>query len=413
MYHWFYNLGIGAYTTAIRLGSFFNVKARAWTEGRKDIWQELAKIATNKDPIVWFHAASLGEAEQGIPIIRKLKKRFPDHKILLSFFSPSGMQNFRQRSLVDYTCYLPADSPVNAERFVALLKPQLAFFIKYEIWANYFLALQKRGTPTIIAPAIFRANHFYFKSPHNKFFIPILKQVNYILTQDEKSVQVLRNNGILNCQHVGDSRFEKVIENTREEFSDSVLEIFANNEPVMVCGSTWEPDEKILLALSKASPQLKMILAPHNINRNNIERVHKLFGKQASFLYSEAPDDISEKRFAIIDNIGMLSKLYRLGEVAYIGGAFGIGIHNSLEAVAYGIPIFFGSNHKNFIEPTEMIELGFAHEISNANELIQQVEKLLENTSELKRQSDLAARYVENGTGATDKIMEVLSNMLK
>ena len=412
MYHRFYNLGVAGYQLAIRLAAPFNRKAKAWIQGRKDIWRRMANQVKSDKPLIWIHAASLGEAEQGLPIISQLKKLYPNYRILLSFFSPSGMENFKRHDLAEYVCYLPADKPENARKFIDIIQPKLALFIKYEIWANYFLELQNRNIPVIIAPAVFRADQFYFKAPHRNFFLPILKNTSAILTQDENSVDLLRQNGILNCAKVGDSRFEKVLENAHEDFSDPLLEAFAKNSILIVCGSTWSPDEEMLLKLAKALPDLKLILAPHDISKTNVNRVLNTFGDRHGFLYSEAPADISEKRYVVIDNIGMLSKLYRLGQMAYVGGAFGQGIHNSLEAAVYGMPVFFGPKHTNFIEPSDMIKAGFGHEVKTAKDLIEEVRSLIEDEAKLEAESRAGLDFVEQGTGATDKIVEEIKSLL-
>lgn len=412
MYHWLYNLGIQAYTGAIGMACLFSQKARYWQRGRKNIWQKLGEDFSGDQKVIWFHAASLGEAEQGVPIMQEVKQRYPEFRILLTFFSPSGMHNFQRKDLVDHLYYLPADRPGSAEKFVSITRPSLAFFIKYEIWANYFLALQKRHIPIIIAPAIFRADQFYFRKPHSSFFIPILKKVSAILTQDETSVTILKEHGIANCERVGDSRFEKVLQNTRQKFSDPVLESFSEAAPTLVAGSTWPPDEQLLLAVARTFTQLKMILAPHDISPGNIARLRKALGSENSFLYSQPPADPAACRYAIIDNIGLLSRIYRLGQLAYIGGAFGKGIHNSLEAVAYGLPVFFGPNHQNFVEPKEMLVGGFAHEVKDAPDLIAAVGALLDKPGEMKRQSEGASQYVAQGTGAVVKIMKVADQLL-
>lgn len=412
MYHWLYNLGIRGYTMAISIAALFNPKARAWVEGRRNLTDQLRSELDSSAPLIWFHAASLGEAEQGVPVMRALKKRYPDHRILLSFFSPSGMENFHQPELTDHVCYLPADLPNNARGFVEIIKPVLAVFIKYEIWANYFLELQRRRIPVMIAPAIFRPDQFYFREPHTSFFLPILRNTAAILTQDEGSVELLRAHGVLNCRKVGDSRFERVMLNAKQAYTNPVLDSFASQRPLIVCGSTWSPDEKILLALSKAIPDLKMIIAPHDISVGNVKRIQRLFGDHQTFLYSQPPADTSRYRFVIIDNIGMLSKIYRLGQLAYVGGAFGSGIHNSLEAVVYGVPVFFGPKHSNFIEPSAMIRAGFGHEVRSADELIQKVKELLNNPGKLETQSQAARKYIEDGTGATKKIMAEIDFLL-
>ena len=412
MYHLLYNLGIWGYRQAIALAGPFNAKARSWVKGRKNSWQKLEGEINRSIPLVWVHAASLGEAEQAVPIMKGIRENYPSHRILLSFFSPSGMENFNRPDLTDHVCYLPIDTPGNASRFIDLIKPKLALFIKYEIWANYFLELQKRDIPVMIAPAVFRPDQFYFKKPHSNFFLPVLRDTKAILTQDEDSVELLNANGIRNCKKVGDSRFERVKLNAREDFNDSTLEAFSKNASVLICGSTWSPDEDLLIALARELPDLKMIIAPHDISSGNIRRVQRSFGEDKCFLYSQPPGDAAKHRYVIIDNIGMLSKIYRLGQIAYIGGGFGSGIHNSLEAVVYGMPVFFGPKHTNFIEPSAMIKRGFGHEIRSSEDLITGVKNLLKNPNQLKSQAQHALNYIEEGTGATDRILQEIKRLL-
>ena len=411
MYQIAYNLAIRAYALIVGIASFFNPKAKSWKKGRRNIWVRMESVLVPGDELIWFHAASLGEAEQAVPIIQSVRTSHPNHKIFLTFFSPSGMDHFKRKDLVDYVFYLPSDTPANARRFVELVNPRLAVFIKYEIWANYFQALNRKAIPLILAPAIFRPDQFYFAKPHRSFFIPILQKVDRILTQDEASVELLQKNGIRNSFKVGDTRFEKVRQNTELELKDDILNGFAIGRKVMVCGSTWEADERLILNLADAEPELKLIIAPHDISKNNVSRIRRLLGNGRTFLHSSKNLEAG-KQILIIDNIGMLSRLYRLGGISFVGGAFGSGIHNTLEAAAYGTPVFFGPKHQNFIEPSQMIQEGFGHEVSNGMELIQGVSALLRNEDQLKSESEAALHYILQGSGATEKIMKEVNTLL-
>ncbi len=411
MYQLLYNLGIRSYGASIKIAQHFNDKAKSWVTGRNGLFKKLEETFNQKDETLWFHAASLGEAEQGVPVMQQLKKEFPQKKILLTFFSPSGMDHYKNNGLADYIFYLPLDTTGNAKKFLNAVNPELAFFIKYEIWPNFFKQIQKRNVPLIIAPAIFRADQFYFKAPHSNFFLPILKKVNSILVQDENSKKVLTINGITNVDVCGDSRFDRVKQNVAAPFENSVLEQFSKNQKVLIGGSTWSPGETILKEVLDQNPELKMIIAPHDIKPENIQRILKLFGSQA-FAYSKPPSDFENYRVCIIDNIGLLSRLYRFGQMAYIGGAFGKGIHNSLEAAAYGLPLFFGPNHSSFIEPAEMITEGFAFEIKDAADLQQFIRPLLENEDQLKHLQRKALQYVDRKAGAVKMIVEEVKTLL-
>lgn len=411
MYQQLYNFGIRSYGASIKLAGYFNTKAKSWAEGRKDLFKTLRQTFTGNEQVLWFHAASLGEAEQGVPVMQRLKKEYPQKKLLLTFFSPSGMEHFKNNDLADFIFYLPLDTRSNARKFLDAVKPELAFFIKYEIWPNFFKEIQKRNIPLIIAPAIFRKDQFYFKSPHRQFFLPILKKVNRILVQDKNSKNLLQENGITQVDVCGDSRFDRVKQNTQAPFEDTVLEKFAKDETTLIGGSTWPPDEEMLLEILEQNSGLRMIIAPHDIRPANIDCVLKLFGTR-SYAYSKPPNSLADKRVCVIDNIGMLSRLYRFGQIAYIGGAFGKGIHNSLEAAAYGLPLFFGPNHRNFIEPTEMIREGFAFEVQHSREMQRQLQPLLNDKSHLKALQHKAIKYVDAKAGAVEKIVGEVKKLL-
>lgn len=411
MYHRLYNLGIRTYGLALQTASLFNEKAKDWRLGRKNLFRKLEENIGDDEEILWFHAASLGEAEQGLPVMQQLKAVYPHKKILLSFFSPSGMQHFKHREVADHIFYLPLDTPYNARRFVEIAKPQLAFFIKYEIWPNFFHEILERKIPLVIAPAVFRPEQFYFKNPHKSFFLPLLRKCSSIMVQDDRSQHILHQHKV-ESQVVGDSRFDRVLQNTQAPFEDEVLEKFSAGSFTLIGGSTWEPEEKILRQALKKFPEVNLILAPHNIKKENIDRLEKFFG-DISFRYSAKPDQPQNFRVCLIDNIGMLSRLYRFGQAAFIGGAFGSGIHNSLEAVAYGMPVFFGPKHHNFVEPAEMLEDGFAFETSKASEFQEQLKPLLDKPEYLTEVSDAARNYVMQKAGSVEKIVAEVRKLLR
>ncbi len=412
MYQWLYNVGISAYGLAITIASLFNSKAKLALRGRKNLLDRISRDISPGDEVLWFHAASLGEAEMGLPIIQETKKRYPQKKILLTFFSPSGFEHFHHPEIIDYKYYLPLDKPKSVKRFLDIVNPQLAFFIKYEIWANFFKEIQKREIPLIVAPAIFRASQFYFKKPHRKFFLPILKKINRMLVQDENSKDILHSYGISHVEVCGDSRFERVVQNVKTPFENILLETFSYQQQLIVAGSTWAPDEKILKTILDQNPQLKLIMAPHDIAPENIDRIISLFGEKIAFRYSEPPEDPTKYRVCVINNIGMLSRIYRYGQIAYIGGGFGKGLHNSLEAVAYGLPVFFGPNHQNFIEPTELIKEGIGFEIKNGFEMQSTLNVLLTDKAKLNQLQTQAEEYTKAKAGAVLKITRAIEKVL-
>lgn len=411
MYLNFYNWAMHLFGASLGLVGQFNDKLKAGYEGRKNLFTRLQKALGGEDKIIWFHAASLGEAEQAVPIMEAVRKEYTQHKILLTFFSPSGMEHFKRKDLADFVFYLPFDTKHNARKFIDIVNPSLAFFVKYEIWPNFFRDIQSRKIPMIIAPAVFIPEFFYFKNPHKKHFIPLLKGANQILVQDENSQKLLTEHNV-ESKICGDSRFDRVLQNAATPFEDSVLESFTKNALTLIGGSTWPKGEDILAKAIPENPQLKMIIAPHNIKGENIQRVVELFKPFGAFCYSKPENQTPESRVCIIDNIGLLSRLYRYGDMAYIGGAFGKGIHNSLEAAAYGLPLFFGPNHQAFIEPQLMLNEGFAREINNAEDLQKSLTPMLGNEAHLKNLQQQARDFVESNAGSVEKIMNSFHELL-
>ena len=411
MYLNFYNWAMHIFGASLSLVSRFNQKLKAGYTGRKDLFPRIEEALSKAKPVIWFHAASLGEAEQGVPIMEATRKEYPNHDILLTFFSPSGMEHFKRKDLADYVFYLPFDTRSNAKRFLDIVKPELAFFIKYEIWPNLFREIQKRKIPMIIAPAVFLPEFFYFQKPHSKYFLPILQKANSILVQDEASKKLLTEHNV-DSEVCGDSRFDRVLQNTKTPFEDELLERFTKNHTTIIGGSTWSKDEELLADSLSRNGKLKLIVAPHNIAPENIDRIEKLFSRFGVCRYSHKPTSTEKYRVCIIDNIGLLSRLYRYGDLAFIGGAFGKGIHNSLEAAAYGLPLFFGPNHKAFIEPALMLKEGFAFEINNEKELQQKLSPLLQNPENLGELQTKARQFVEANAGSVDRIMKHLNKLI-
>lgn len=411
MYLNFYNWAMHLFGASLGLVGKFNDKLKAGYLGRKDLFARLENTFKGEEKIIWFHAASLGEAEQAVPILEAVRQEYRQHKILLTFFSPSGMEHFKRKDLADYVFYLPFDTKSNARKFLDIVNPELAFFVKYEIWPNFFKEIYSRNIPLIIAPAVFLPEFFYFKNPHKKHFIPLLKAANQILVQDEKSKTLLAEHGV-ESKICGDSRFDRVLQHAATPFEDEILESFTKNSTTLIGGSTWQKGEEILEETLSQNPKLKMIIAPHNIKPDNIKRVADLFKPYGAFCYSQDGEMTPESRVCIIDNIGLLSRLYRYGDMAYIGGAFGKGIHNSLEAAAYGLPLFFGPNHQAFIEPSLMLKEGFATEIRNSSDLQKALIPLLENDAQLKAQQKRAREFVEQNAGSVAKIMSEINLIL-
>ena len=340
--------------TFIFLASPFNKKIRQWVRGRKG-WRRILKDKVKPgDKIIWVHCASLGEFEQGRPIIEKLKERTPEYKILLTFFSPSGYEIRKNWPLADYICYLPADTLLNAVQFIDIVNPSTALFIKYEFWNNYLSALYNRKIPFYLVSGIFRPEQHFFKW-YGGFFRSILKKFTYIFVQDSISVDLLKKIGIINVSYAGDTRFDRVNQIARETKNLPVVERFKGSERIFLAGSSWRPDEEIISGYINSFPgRMKWIFAPHKVDKNNIERLEKLL-KVKVVKYSDSPESFTDARVLIIDNIGILSSAYKYADVAEVGGGFGEGIHNILEPSCWGIPVLFGPNNTKFREANDLI----------------------------------------------------------
>lgn len=401
-----YNLAIQLYCLIIKAVSPFNIKAKQWVDGRKNLFTRLEQTLGKNERIAWFHSASLGEFEQGRPVIEAYKQRNPDVKILLTFFSPSGYEIRKNYAGADYIFYLPADTRHNAVRFIELAKPEVVFFIKYEFWYNYLNQLQKRNIPTFLFSAIFRADQVFFKW-YGGIFRNVLAGFKYIFVQNEASVELLLNIGIKNVVIAGDTRFDRVATIASQTRKLPVAEAFCNNNTVFIAGSTWPADEELLAQyINQSAHSFKTIIAPHEIEPAHIEQIESRITKKV-LRYSQAekhnPADFD---VLLIDNIGMLSSLYQYGNVSYIGGGFGKGIHNTLEAATFGLPVIFGPNYLKFAEACDLIERGAAFSITSYTELNEQLNWFLENANQCERIGALSAGYVKEKTGATTIILD-------
>jgi len=404
-----YILGIRLYNLIISIFALFNNKAKLFINGRKNLFQEIKNQVDSNQKHIWFHFASLGEFEQGRPVLEKLKAVYPEKKIVVTFFSPSGYEIRKNYALAD-VFYLPIDTAQNAKRFLNLINPEMAIFTKYEFWHFYFKELNTRKIPLYVISGIFRPSQAFFKW-YGGFYRNILKSVTYFFVQNEESKILLNSIGLNNTVVSGDTRFDRVYENAQTPRSLPEIENFIGDSPVLVCGSTWPEDEKLLSILPEKYPDWKFIIAPHEIHESHIESIEKQFpvgsmrfSVLASLLKAgNAP--IPNVQVLIIDNIGMLSSLYRYGKVAYIGGGFGAGIHNTLEAAAFGLPVIFGPKYDKFQEAKDLIVIGAAQNISSADELLNAFNNFLKND----QAANAAKKYVEEKKGATEIILRQIS----
>jgi len=406
-----YIISIFLYSILIKLASPFNLKARQISKGRGKVFAELKAKIKHDRPIIWVHCASLGEFEQGRPIIEAIKNEYPQYQILLTFFSPSGYEIRKDYTLADYICYLPADTKNNAEKLIGLVQPELVFFVKYEFWYNYITELKKRNIPLFLVSAIFRENQLFFKnSLWGKWYRQMLFGFDHFFVQDEQSVLLLGKIGVHNVTKAGDTRFDRVAEIARSGKNISLVENFKGTDQLVVAGSTWKPDEELLIQYIQTHPGTKFIIAPHETKKANIDRLMILL-KNTAICYSQATNEtIINKQVLIIDTIGLLSAIYKYADLAYIGGGFGVGIHNTLEAAVFGMPIVFGPNYLKFQEATSMVNLGIAYPISDYNSLQTILEDLLTDTKKMDSISRECINFTNQNLGATEFILNKVFN---
>lgn len=399
-----YTFGIKVYNFFIIIFSFFNDKAKKWVDGRKN-WRNKFKPDYGKANI-WFHFASLGEFEQGKPLLKAIRDHFPEKAIVITFFSPSGYEVRKNSPLGDYILYLPMDSRRNAKDFITIFKPEIAFFNKYEYWYFYFKELNQRQIPLYVTSAIFRPDQIFFKW-YGGFNRKILSYVTHFFIQDAKSGELLKSIDLNNFTISGDTRFDSVLDLAKNKKDFLLIDRFKENKNLFIAGSTWPEDENLIANYIKESQTgWKFIIAPHEISETKLLALEKLL-EDNSIRYSNMDKvDFGDKKVIIIDNIGMLSSLYSYGEVAYIGGGFGAGIHNTLEAAAWGLPVIFGPKFQKFKEAKDLIMVKGGFTISSQQELNEILNLLITNDNYRKNCGKNATVYVEEHTGATEMIMK-------
>ncbi len=407
-----YNLFIHLYHLAIRIIGLFNNKARLWVRGRKDIFRRLENEISHDRPIVWFHCASLGEFEQGRPVIEACKETFPQKRILLTFFSPSGYEIRKNFPGADYIFYLPVDTRYNSQQFIRIVKPELAVFVKYEYWFNYMHELHQKQIPQVFISAIFRPEQRFF-SKLGRWQLKQLSKVNRFFVQNQESADILKTAGIQQVTVSGDTRFDRVFSIARQKKDFPLIRIFKGDSRLLLAGSTWPADEEIILEIIHADQMnLKFVIAPHEVDPERIQSLmSKIPGKPVQ--YSEADENnVIDAKVLVINNIGILSHLYQYASLAYIGGGFGVGIHNILEASTFGNPVIFGPRYQKFREAVDLIERGGAFSISSSSEFLEIATTLLTDNQKLENASVKAKKYVEEMRGATKIIIDNLKDTL-
>lgn len=400
-----YSLALYLYALAVMLVSPFHKKARLMVKGQRNTFRILKSNICKDDKYIWFHAASLGEFEQGRPLMERLRIQYPQYKILLTFFSPSGYEVRKNFEGADIVCYLPFDTPGNVRSFIRLARPVMAFFIKYEFWNNYLHACKKRNIPVYSVSSIFRENQIFFRW-YGHIYRDVLKCVTYFFLQNEHSRQLLKDIGITNTTVVGDTRFDRVIDIRKQAKSLPLVETFKDGRTVMVAGSSWAPDEDLIISYFNNHPTMKLILAPHVVNESHLKEIESKL-KRPHLRYSKAEDLKSATADClIIDCYGLLSSIYRYGEVAYVGGGFGVGIHNVPEAAVYGIPVIIGPNNKKFREAQALLEKGGCIEINDEKTYSQAMDRLLADEAFRRKSGQVCHDFIYNNAGASDIIFK-------
>lgn len=401
-----YHIGLKIYYFIVLIYSFFNTKAKKWIEGRKN-WRLKFKDIP-KEPKIWFHFASLGEFEQGKPLLQAVRNQYPEKKIVITFFSPSGYEIRKNSPLGDFILYLPLDSPKNASDFISIFNPEIAIFNKYEYWYFFFKALHQHQIPVYVTSAIFRENQAFFKW-YGSFNRKILSYVSHFFVQNTQSGELLKSIGFNNFTLSGDTRFDSVLDLSKNKKDFPIIQQFKGNKKLIIAGSTWPDDEKSLSDFH-LNDRWKMVVAPHEIAEHKLAELENfLEGKSIRYSTLSESDTFKETTKAIIiDNIGMLSSLYAYGEIAYIGGGFGAGIHNTLEAAAWGLPVIFGPNHHKFQEAKDLVANKGGYAIHDQNSLNTILDLLMNHEETRKKSGETAANYVAQNTGATAIIMKAI-----
>ncbi len=398
--HILYNLGVRLYGFVIRIASIFNPKAKAWIDGRKDYWSKLP--LTKKRQVIWFHCASLGEFDQGLPLMNLIKKQQPEAFLLVSFYSPSGYLHHHKRNhLADHVCYLPLDTPSNAKKFAAYFKPSLTVFVKYEFWGNHIKEAKKKGSQVYVISGLFRENHRFFKW-YGSYFRGILGHFDHLFVQDSNSQELLMKININNTTVAGDNRFDRVIENSKNATRNPIIEAFKGDEEILIVGSSWPADEAIITDwINKVTT--KVLIAPHQIDEPHIEKIVEKLNRK--FVRYTQWKDQSDCEVLILDTIGHLASAYQSGKIAYVGGGFSGSLHNILEPAVFGLPVIFGPKHSRFPEAQQFIDGGFGFSVSTTEEFETAYNKIDANYQEIS----LAEKdFVQKNAGASERILNYL-----
>jgi 3-deoxy-D-manno-octulosonic-acid transferase len=401
-----YNLILLFASQVVQLLALFNPKMKLFVDGRKGVFERIREKINPSDKTIWFHAASLGEYEQGLPVIEQIKIKYPEHKIVVTFFSPSGYEVRKNNTTADLTIYLPLDTKRNAQLFVELVHPEMVFFIKYEFWPNYLNELKKRAIKTYLISGIFRENQAFFKG-YGGFYRNALNTFDYFFVQNENSKKLLQSIGFTNVKISGDTRFDRVVSILERDNSLDFIEQFKDQKTTIVIGSSWPKDEAILVDYINSAPDdLKFIIAPHNIHHSEIGSLQSAIKKETLLFSEKENQNPANFQVFIIDTIGILTKIYSYADIAYVGGGFGNpGVHNILEPATFGVPIIIGPNYSHFAEATALVHQGGCVSISNSHELKEALDNLVSNIDVRHEKGHICETFVQMNKGATVTIL--------
>ncbi|MUP44418.1 3-deoxy-D-manno-octulosonic acid transferase [Gramella sp. BOM4] len=403
-----YNLAVNLSGVVLKSAGFFSKKIAEFVEGRKDLFSKLEASVKASDNYIWIHAASLGEFEMAVPVMEMLKKEYPNRKILVSFFSPSGYKNKKKHPLVDHFTYLPVDTRRNAQKFLKIVQPEMAFFIKYDFWPNFLNELMEREIPAFLVSGVFRKDQPFFKS-YGKWMQKSLRAFDHFFVQNEESEELLHSMGFTNVSIAGDNRFDRVAAQIEQDNRIDFIENFKEDKLLTVCGSTWPEDEELIIDFINSSRNIKFIIAPHEIKKEKIQKLEQSL-KISTIKYSEkAGKDLSNYRVLILDTIGYLGRAYSYADIAYVGGAAGhSGLHNILEPATFGIPIIIGKNFKRFPEAEKLRQLAGLFSVEDAQGFSSIMTRLYTQEDFREKTGMIAGHFINSNTGATEKLRKYL-----
>jgi 3-deoxy-D-manno-octulosonic-acid transferase len=409
--YFLYNLLLLLVTPLVQVAALFSPKIKLFVNGRKTVFSALAAAIAPEDKTIWFHAASLGEFEQGLPVMEQIKLRYPEHKIVVTFFSPSGYEVRKNNTVADVTVYLPIDTKTNAQQFIKLVHPELVFFIKYEYWPNYLNELKKAGIATYLISGIFRENQAFFKW-YGGFYREALKTFAYFFVQNEGSKRLLQGLGYQNVSISGDTRFDRVVQILERDNRLAFMKEFKNQQPTIVIGSSWPKDEALLVDyINQSALDVKFVIAPHNIKAEQIQALQQSISRKTVLFSEKEGKHLADYQVFIIDTIGILTKIYSYADLAYVGGGFGQpGVHNLLEPATFGIPIVLGPNYSHFAEATALVQLEGCISIATQEALQDAFDQLLANEDIRHEKGHICSTFVQMNKGATDVILKHLSS---